>query len=435
MAEPNGASRSRHRNRRTQGGGHGLPASLARSGYASWADVAVTWLVGGGFTLVAVVLLFSAPMPSASELVLVGVLTALFVVAFRTEFSRTYGSTVATEPILLALALCAPLHWVPAAIAVGVFTGMTGQADPRSMRLNLLRLGLGANCLGLVVVVWALGMTWQHWTWQGLALAYLAQTSVDAIVGTYRASLQGAPMRMVAVAMAWTIIIDGLLGIIGMAIISISEGRLPGLLILAVPILLIWMLSRDRQATYEEAKTLESAFSEVTEQARLDPLTGLANRRVWEEAVAAASAPDGSTTGGCTVTALLADLDHLKLANDTFGHEAGDQLLIELAWILTEASPENAVVARIGGDEFGILVVGEPGETPPDLISSVQAHIATHAEHTELIGKVTLSASLGQASAPPCRTVSEAIVRADHASRLDKFMRRARRQDHELTPS
>lgn len=415
------------------GGGRALPDGLVRAGYQSWTDVVFTWLVGGGFALVALAAAARGPLPSLHDVVTLAGLLALFVVAFRTEFSRSFGATVATQPILLAMVLCTPLHLVPLTVAIGLYLATMGEAETGSTRLGLLRLAVGANCLGLVGVVWAMGMTWDHWSWGTIALAYAAQTALDVLIGGYRAHLEGAPMRLVAVAMGWTIAIDGLLGIVGLAIIVLAGGRMPGLLLLGVPIALIWMLARDRQATYEEAKTLESAFTEVTEQARIDPLTGLANRRVWEEAVARAGDAAGEPVALHTVTCLLADLDHLKLANDTFGHDAGDRLLVELAWILTESAPPGAVVARIGGDEFGILVIGGEGEPAPDLVGSVQGRLAAHAAHTDLAGGVSLSASLGQASAPPCRTVAEALTQADHASRLDKFVRRARRQDHELT--
>jgi len=54
------------------------------------------------------------------------------------------------------------------------------------------------------------------------------------------------------------------------------------------------------------------------------------------------------------------DADHFKAVNDTLGHDAGDRVLQELARILRESSRESDVVARLGGEEFGVLLPGTP---------------------------------------------------------------------------
>ncbi len=82
-----------------------------------------------------------------------------------------------------------------------------------------------------------------------------------------------------------------------------------------------------------------------------DKLTGLYNRRYFEEQLLALDQP------GCLPTAIfVADINGLKLANDTFGHERGDQLLRQAAESLREAVGPEAVVSRWGGDEFAVLL-------------------------------------------------------------------------------
>jgi diguanylate cyclase (GGDEF)-like protein len=83
-----------------------------------------------------------------------------------------------------------------------------------------------------------------------------------------------------------------------------------------------------------------------------DALTGLPNRRPFMRSLRAAI----QAGQGCVVA--LADVDDFKRVNDRFGHSVGDQVLVAVARKLVEALPENAVIARIGGDEFSILIPG-----------------------------------------------------------------------------
>ena len=102
-----------------------------------------------------------------------------------------------------------------------------------------------------------------------------------------------------------------------------------------------------------ERKRAEEA---LREQARRDPLTGLLNRRAGLTAIEGQLERAKRASGRFAVLAL--DIDRFKAVNDTFGHEAGDQALVQLAGLLADLAGAQSVVCRMGGDEFEIGLEG-----------------------------------------------------------------------------
>lgn len=109
-----------------------------------------------------------------------------------------------------------------------------------------------------------------------------------------------------------------------------------------------------------------TVFSDITARKRQedalrrraeeDSLTGLANRSTFD--VRLARACDEARARGTEVGVMLVDLDRFKQVNDTFGHQVGDRLLVEVARRLRAACRGGDVIARLGGDEFAVLVEG-----------------------------------------------------------------------------
>jgi len=95
-------------------------------------------------------------------------------------------------------------------------------------------------------------------------------------------------------------------------------------------------------------------MQELALQASQDPLTGLKNRRRFEDDLRAELAR--SHRYGVAGALLMLDLDHFKQVNDTLGHPAGDRVLAEIAAVLRGRARETDVLARIGGDEFAIVL-------------------------------------------------------------------------------
>ena len=127
---------------------------------------------------------------------------------------------------------------------------------------------------------------------------------------------------------------------------SIGTLKVAFLLNIAI-ILLGWRRSRDLREAIDAWERAERA---AHQNANIDHSTGLANRREFirclEEAI----------SGGSGGVLLLIDLDHFKRVNDLHGHAAGDQLLTAVAASLVRSSPAGSCCARIGGDEFAILL-------------------------------------------------------------------------------
>jgi diguanylate cyclase (GGDEF)-like protein len=102
----------------------------------------------------------------------------------------------------------------------------------------------------------------------------------------------------------------------------------------------------------------EALLKRLDHLAHTDALTGLPNRRAWNDALHRAL--HGASRSGGSVSVAILDLDDFKAINDEHGHLAGDRLLRELAasWPLHVRAVD--VLARLGGDEFGVLLVGCP---------------------------------------------------------------------------
>lgn len=97
---------------------------------------------------------------------------------------------------------------------------------------------------------------------------------------------------------------------------------------------------------------LQGARDQAEAEALTDTLTGLGNRRAMERALA------GAMSEAAPFTVLHMDLDYFKAVNDNFGHDAGDHVLRQLAAVLREQVREGDCLARIGGDEFVMILRG-----------------------------------------------------------------------------
>lgn len=101
---------------------------------------------------------------------------------------------------------------------------------------------------------------------------------------------------------------------------------------------------------------VERLQAELREQALRDPLTGLHNRRYLSETLPREIARARRENNAVSV--IVSDIDHFKTINDTYGHQVGDQFLIELAHLMKQSSRGSDVVCRYGGEEFSLILPG-----------------------------------------------------------------------------
>jgi diguanylate cyclase (GGDEF)-like protein len=148
---------------------------------------------------------------------------------------------------------------------------------------------------------------------------------------------------------------------------------------------------------------------ELTVQATVDSLTGLANRASFNAAVSAAMHDEGAQP----TTVLFVDLDDFKDINDQLGHGAGDDLLREVAARLCRATRPDDVCARLGGDEFAILLRGTDSATAAEVAQRIVATVGAPAHLRR--GVAHVGASVGVATGSDEGDLDRLIHRADVA--------------------
>jgi diguanylate cyclase (GGDEF)-like protein len=147
-----------------------------------------------------------------------------------------------------------------------------------------------------------------------------------------------------------------------------------------------------------------------------DQLTGLYNRMYFDEAF------DRIThTGPWPVAILMLDLDNLKETNDSYGHEAGDKLLRHAAQVLSATFRQDDVVARIGGDEFAIIVPRCNKNNVEKLVERLREAIT---QPFELLPATKLEFSVGYAIANNVEELQSAKNLADQRMYADKSRRK-----------
>jgi diguanylate cyclase (GGDEF)-like protein len=167
-------------------------------------------------------------------------------------------------------------------------------------------------------------------------------------------------------------------------------------------------------------------LAEVRHQALHDPVTDLANSRLFEDRVTQSLSI--ARRNASRLALLFVDLDRFKAVNDTYGHKVGDELLRAVAQRLLETVRDEDTVARIGGDEFGIVV---QGAASIDAVETVAAKIVSVLGDPFVVRDFSLfvGASVGVTMFPDAGDTYDSVVaRADSAMYQAKAEGRGRFQ-------
>jgi diguanylate cyclase (GGDEF)-like protein len=166
---------------------------------------------------------------------------------------------------------------------------------------------------------------------------------------------------------------------------------------------------KDRERLAEE---LKNANEQLSQMAMTDALTGMPNRRAFEEALSRDLAR--AERHGGAVTLILVDADHFKKVNDTFGHQGGDSVLKALADVLKESTRTSDIAARVGGEEFALILPQTDADNALVVAERVRVKFAVR-KITLADGrtaKATVSLGMATATAPGCRGLDKALYEA-----------------------
>ncbi len=165
-----------------------------------------------------------------------------------------------------------------------------------------------------------------------------------------------------------------------------------------------------RPRLHAEARNA-ALLAQLEQQALSDTLTGLPNRRAFE--IEATRMVSRSKRSGARITVGIADIDFFKKVNDEHGHPIGDEVLNAVSAVLAQAARASDFVARIGGEEFGLLFPDATPETASAVAERMRSAVLNFPVLTSSGAKLNITISIGLA--PFEGNLSEALSEADKA--------------------
>jgi diguanylate cyclase (GGDEF)-like protein len=389
------------------------------------------WLVAAistcGYLGVALLML---PLFGVSLSDVTGPTAVLFIVAYalvsRIEFEIGSGAAVPTELVLVPMLFALPPAAVPLVVAAAYVIAAAMDIAEGNLRPHRLPVVLSTcwHALGPAIVLAVWGTPEPRWEDVPLYVAALgAQFAFDLISSLIRESFGfGVSPAEVIAFLRPVFLVDALLAPVGLTAAFVVAPN-PIALVAVLPLaVLLWVFARDRHSRIDQALALTEAYEGANLEARRDGLTGVLNRLGWDEAVGQEQERIRRT--GRPASLIVVDVDGLKAANDRWGHEFGDAVIRTVATVLTRGVRSEDVVARVGGDEFAVLM---PASGEAECERTVR-------RLGELIGRrrvnsEPLSASIGFATCAASDDLGAALRKADAR------MYRAKHSAHVTTSS
>ena len=267
---------------------------------------------------------------------------ALFLAMFLTIPFVLYASSSGADPqirygIPLAMAGCCLLGFI------SLIKDRNASGSPDLARKFIAESTFFSAAICVLVSVWCV-LSWVNAPAE-LRLFYPFTLAMGSLTTIYTL----ATIRLAA-------ILNIIIGIVPITIILLMSGDPIGWSAAGSLIMVTTFLFRLITSQNDQFINLLMLRHEMRDLAHTDPLTNLFNRRALAEHLERQIATGVEQRG---FTGALIDLDGFKPVNDQYGHSVGDQLLIEVARRLQHACGENGIVARMGGDEFAILLSPE----------------------------------------------------------------------------
>ncbi len=162
-------------------------------------------------------------------------------------------------------------------------------------------------------------------------------------------------------------------------------------------------LQKELVESQREIGSLRDEVRRARHESLVDALTTLANRRAFDRRLVSCLAADAAALGRPTVAGpvslLMIDIDHFKRINDSYGHPFGDQVLRAVAQVLKALTPEGGLAARVGGEEFALLLPGMPLPKAQALAEKLRATVAAsriRRKNSDSDERVTVSLGVAQ---------------------------------------
>ncbi len=174
-------------------------------------------------------------------------------------------------------------------------------------------------------------------------------------------------------------------------------------------------LEEQLRGTSAEIEALRKSLEEMQREAMTDALTGIANRKYFD--VTLRTAAMHAMENGSPLCLMLADIDHFKRFNDTYGHQTGDDVLKLVAHTLLANTKGRDTAARYGGEEFAVILPDTVLDTAKIVAEKIRKSIESKRFRKKQTGEEleTITISIGIAQYRSGEALTEFIQRADDA--------------------